>query len=66
MSSVPRFTLASQAARVGTGQRDSGFGGLGSAAHERGPVLPTRSASRQLELPLNMPVAPPRPKLRTG
>lgn len=66
MSSSPRFSLESQMARLATVQRDSGFGGLGPAASGKGPVLPTRSASRQLELPLNTPVATPRPRLRTG
>ncbi|WP_295642776.1 hypothetical protein [uncultured Methylibium sp.] len=67
MSSSPRFSLASQMARLATApQRDSGFGGLGPAATGKGQVLPTRSASRQLELPFVMPAALPRQRLRTG
>lgn len=66
MSSSPRFSLESPMARLAAVQRDSGYGGLGPAVAAKGPVLPTRSASRQLELPLNTPVASPRPRLRTG
>lgn len=67
MSSSPRFSLVSQMAPLAAGhQRDSGFGGLGPVAVGKAQVLPTRSASRQLELPFVMPAALPRQRLRTG
>lgn len=65
MNAPPRMQSASIAGTEG-GRRDSAFAALSTSAEPRAPVLPSRSASRQLELPFLAQPKTALHKLRTG
>lgn len=65
MNTPPRMQSASITGTEG-GRRDSAFAALPTSAEPRTPVLPSRGASRQLELPFLAQPKTPLHRLRTG